>query len=108
LLYCPRIPPASSPVIAEVVRGPIVLLLTSQWAEPGRPPGLSLPGADPGRLRFVLLGCQHDAERAAAHGINAAPTRWHTPEISSTALAALRNGSDHVLGQLRPWDEQPV
>jgi hypothetical protein len=50
----------------------------------------------------LLLGWTHAGEDGAA--------RWHTPaEISRAALAArgAADGSERILGVLRPWGDRP-
>lgn len=96
LLYCPHAPVSARQVLAERTHGPVVELLTSAVADPGRV-GLHLELADlptVGTVR-VLLGW--------ADG-----PRWHTPsELSQAALAALADGQDRILGRVRPWEERP-
>ena len=101
LLYCPGIADRSFCLVADIVRGRIVLLLTSQWAAPGRPEGrrgFPVAGPDPARFSYVVLGWKRSP----------AGTSWHRPqEISAAALLALRDGKDRRLGHVRPWDARP-
>uniref|UniRef100_A0AAU2VKA4 Uncharacterized protein n=1 Tax=Streptomyces sp. NBC_00008 TaxID=2903610 RepID=A0AAU2VKA4_9ACTN len=114
VVYAPSGTPAAIEALTRdlVVSGPVVLLLTSEWAAPeafagqaGQPapwtpdslPASSCPARDRRRL---VLGWHRDAGGA----------RWHTPqEISAAALDLLDAPAeqDSVLGTVRPWEERP-
>ncbi|MGC5395231.1 hypothetical protein ACPXCP_05695 [Streptomyces sp. DT20] len=111
LVYAPSGTPAAIEALTRdlVVRGPVVLLLTSEWAAPESFAGQaapwtpdSLPASScPARdCRRLVLGWNRDAGGA----------RWHTPqEISAAALDLLGAPAeqDSVLGTFRPWEERP-
>ncbi|MGE6737182.1 hypothetical protein, partial [Streptomyces sp. NPDC059900] len=111
VVYAPAVPPGTvARLVRPVVAGPLVLLVTSEWAAPGRPgtdAGPWTPNALPAEARsgaagrLLVLGWHGEGRTA----------RWHTPqEISAAALALLDApaGRDTALGALRPWSARPV
>ncbi|MEV0845068.1 hypothetical protein AB0J21_04120 [Streptomyces sp. NPDC049954] len=111
LVYAPALPPraVTGQVAASLDAGPLVLILTSEWAAPGNgapasaawAPHLLPAGARPGdACRPLVLGWRGTGPAV----------RWHTPEeISAAALALLDDprGTDAVLGEVRPWTARP-
>ncbi|MFF7331854.1 hypothetical protein [Streptomyces sp. NPDC008150] len=112
-------PTAPARTVVDVLRpllprGPLVLLLTSEWAAPAphghaRPAGPTawtpdlLPPALRARpaCRPLVLGWRRRTDGA----------RWHTPEeISAAALELLDTdaGTSAVLGTVRPWADRPA
>lgn len=99
LVYGPATAEAVLPVLATVVRGRRVLLMTSAAASPaavGEDFDLSaLPSAGWCRL---LLGWAEERARC----------RWHSAaEISAAAVRILDSGGEEVLGTVRPWRRRP-
>lgn len=111
LVYAPAVHPgALAELVCPVVAGPVVLLVTSEWAAPSRTGtdssqgwpfnGLPTRGRSEVASRLLVLGWHGQGHVA----------RWHTPqEISAAALALLDApaGRDAVLGRLRPWASRP-
>jgi NAD(P)-dependent dehydrogenase (short-subunit alcohol dehydrogenase family) len=96
LLYCPAAPPTSVDVLLHSTDGPVVWLLTSASADP----------ADVGvEFRFGARVAPNVTRVALGW---AGGPRWHTPEeISTAALDALGDGTERVLGAVRPWEGRP-
>ena len=102
LLYCPDAGEDTLAVVGRAVSGPVVLLLTSRWDEPGRRTEKAcyplIAGIEPQRVRYVLLGWRMDP----------AGNRWHSAEeVSEAALLALNSNEDVKLGVTRPWGSRP-
>jgi hypothetical protein len=108
--YGPAVSADSWTVLARLVDGPVVQVLTSSATDPSRPP-LPAPTRPFARL---ILGWTADG-------------RWHTPaEVSAAAVHVLddaataasraqrtpvqRNPGQEtpVLGRVRPWAERPI
>ncbi|MEU6674256.1 hypothetical protein [Streptomyces sp. NPDC046925] len=111
LVYAPAVPPGKlAQLVRPVVAGPLVLLVTSEWAAPSRsstgiepwtPNDLPAEARSGAAGRLLVLGWHGEGRTA----------RWHSPqEISAAALALLDApvGRDTVLGALRPWAARPT
>jgi hypothetical protein len=103
LVYVPGHAPLARAALAEHPPAIMVDILTSGHGAPGVGEGDRRRAAARGRERSVrlLLGWVADP----------CGTRWHTPEeVSAAALSASRapDGSELVLGALRPWHDRPA
>ncbi|WP_367048401.1 hypothetical protein [Streptomyces sp. Je 1-332] len=114
LVYASAMPPGTlAELVRPVVAGPVVLLVTSEWAAPSHtntdseawlPNVLSAAASSGAVSRLLVLGW-HGHGRGHGH-----TARWHTPqEISAAALALLDAPADQdaVLGRVRPWASRP-
>ena len=105
IAYDPAVADESWKVLARLVDGPVVRVLTSSAADPSRS---GLPTRQHLFTRLVLGWTDKG--------------RWHTPdEVSAAAVALLRQaeadaarpgraptGDGAVLGRVRPWSQRPV
>jgi hypothetical protein len=103
LVYTPGPAPLARAALAAHAPAVIVDILTSGHGAPGVGESDRRRTAAGGRERSVrlLLGWVADAH----------VTRWHTPEeVSAAALSASHaaDGSELVLGVLRPWRDRPA
>ncbi|MGW2339536.1 hypothetical protein [Streptomyces sp. NPDC001661] len=111
VVYAPALPPGMlTEIVGSVVGGPVVVLVTSEWAAPGdsgtetgvwKPNDLPLAARSGTAGRLLVLGWS-----GQGNGV-----RWHTPrEISAAALALLEAPADRdaVLGAVRPWSARPT
>ena len=104
IAYDPAVSADSWTVLARLVEGPVVQVVTSSAADPSRP----RHAPPPYPFTRLVLGW-------TAQG------RWHTPaEVSAAAVAVLTQAelnptrsawahaqNDAVLGRVRPWSERP-
>ena len=100
VFYGPALAKSLVDVLAEGVRGRVVLLCSSAIARPLAGPLNEVFEAARPRSgdAVVILGWTGQRESP----------RWHSPkEISAAAADVLANGEDSVLGRVRPWDERP-
>lgn len=92
ILYGPATSAATVSGVVATCDGPVVQVLTSAAADPGR----TLPPAEPG-VRRLLLGWTADG-------------RWHDAAQISRAAVDRLLGDDEaetVLGVVRPWSGRP-
>ena len=100
VFYGPALVISLVDVLAEGVRGRVVLLCSSAIARPLAGPLNKVFEAARPRSgdAVVILGWTGQRESP----------RWHSPEeISAAAADILASGEDFVMGRVRPWDERP-
>ena len=102
LVYAPGHAPLARAALAEHPPAIMVDILTS---------GHGAPGVGEGDRRRAARGPERSVRLLLGWVADPCSTRWHTPEeVSAAALSASRapDGSELVLGALRPWRDRPA